>query len=53
MEIFFATKVTSPDGNKYWSCNLATVWGQMATGGGFNKLKVSMSILGLPVTSKK
>ena len=54
-QISFATstKVTSPEGNKYWSCNLAAVWGQMATGGGFNKLEESMSILGLPVMSKK
>ena len=54
-QISFATstKVTSPDGNKYWSCNLVAVWGQMATGGGHNKLEESMSILGLPVISKK
>ena len=42
------TKVTSPWGNKYWTCNLAAVWGQMATGGGYNtKLEESMSILGM------
>ena len=54
-QISFATsiKVTSPEDNKYLSCNLATVWGQMATGGGFNKLEESMSVLGLPVMSKK
>jgi len=54
-QISFATstKVTSPEGNKYWSCNLAAVWGQMATGGGYNKLEESMSVLGLPVMSKK
>ena len=40
-----STKTTSPEGNKYWSCNLAAVWGQMATGGGFNKLEKSMSIV--------
>ena len=35
-QISFATstKITSPEGNKYWNCNLAAVWGQMATGGG-------------------
>ena len=27
-----STKVTLPDGNKYWSCNVAAVLGQMATG---------------------
>ena len=54
-QISFATstKVTSPEDNKYWSCNLAAVCGQMATGGRFNKLEESMSILGLPVMSKK
>ena len=54
-QISFATstKVTSPEGNKYWSCNLAAVWGQMATGGGYNKLEEAMSVLGLPVMSKK
>ena len=36
-QISFAssTKITSPEGNKYWTCNLAAVWGQMATGGGY------------------
>ena len=54
-QISFAssTKVTSPEGNKYWTCNLAAVWGQMATGGGYNKLEEPMSILGVPVMSKK
>ena len=54
-QISFAssTKVTSPKGNKYWTCNLAAVWGQMATGGGYSKLEESMSILGVPVMSKK
>ena len=46
-------KVTSPEGKKCWSCNLATIWGQMATGGGFNKLEESMSVLGVPVMSRK
>ena len=48
-----STKVISPEGNKYWSINLAAVWGQMATGGGYNKLEEAMSILGVPVMSKK
>ena len=48
-----STKIASPESNKYWTCNLAAVWGQMATGGGFNKLEESMSTLGLPVMSKK
>jgi len=48
-----STKVMSPEGNKYWSCNLAAIWGQMATGGGFNKLEESMSVLGVPVMSRR
>ena len=48
MSFTSSTKVTSPWGNKYWTCNLAAVWGQMATGGGYNtKLEESMSILGM------
>ena len=48
-----STKVTSPEGNKYWSCNLAAMWGQLATGGGFNKLEESISVLGVPVMSRR
>ena len=33
-----STRVNTPCGGKYWSCNLAAIWGQMATGGGFNHL---------------
>ena len=53
--ISFATssKVDIPSGGKYWTCNVAAVWGQMATGGGFNHLEESMSILGVPVMSKQ
>ena len=40
-------------GNQHWSYNLAAVWGQMVTGGGFNPLQESMSILGIPVMSKQ
>ena len=53
--ISFATssKVDIPSSGKYWSCNVAAVWGQMATGGGFNHLEESMGILGVPVMSKQ
>ena len=36
-----STKTASPEGNKYWTCNLAAVWGQMATGGSFNNRRVN------------
>ena len=42
-----------PGRNRYWTCNLAAVWGQMATGGGYNDLQESMSTLGVPVMAKK
>ena len=53
--ISFATssKVDFPSSGKYWSCNVAAVWGQMATGGGFNHLEESMGILGVPEMSKQ
>ena len=42
----------SPRRQKRWECNLAAVWGQMATGGGHASLTNSMSVLGVPVMSK-
>jgi len=46
-----STKVSGPICN-HWATNFAAVWGQMATGGGFNSLQESMSIVGVPVMSK-
>lgn len=40
------------DGSKQWECNLSAVWGQMATGG-YTTLKEAMSIIGVPVMTKK
>jgi len=34
-------------------CNLAAVWGQMATGGGHALLTESMTVMGIPVMTKK
>ena len=48
-----SSKVTSLGGSKRWECNVAAVWGQMATGGGHAPLAEMMSIFGLPVMSKK
>lgn len=42
-----------PDGHVRWECNLAAVWGQMATGGGYSPLQESMATLGVPVMTKK
>ena len=47
-----STKSTGLTGKKYWTNNLAAVWGQMAVGGGFNTLEETMCILGIPVMTK-
>ena len=54
-ELAFATstKTTGLSGKKYWTNNLAAVWGQMAVGGGFNTLEETMCILGIPVMTKQ
>ena len=36
-----------------WECNLAAVWGQMSTGGGHSQLEENMSVLGVPVMTKR
>ena len=48
-----STKIKIFSGHNYWSCNIAAIWGQMATGGGFNHLEESMAILGIPVMTKQ
>ena len=55
MEFQFSTssRVQGMSGGHYWECNLAAVWGQMATGGGHTPLKESMAVLGIPSMSKK
>ena len=45
-------KVKGPRQYCRWECNLAAVWGQMATGGGHSHLEESMSVLGVRVMSK-
>ena len=40
-------------GGQWWECNLAAVWGQMSTGGGNASLYETMSVLGMPVMTKK
>jgi len=53
MSFSTSTKVACSKGNQYWTSNLAAVWGQMVTGGGFNPLQECMSVLGIPVMSKQ
>ena len=54
-ELTFATstKISGLTGKLYWTNNLAAVWGQMTVGGGFNSLQESMSIMGVPVMTKR
>ena len=54
-EMAFPTwsKVASQSGLQRWECNVAAVWGQMATGGGHAPLVEIMSVLGIPVMFKK
>ena len=44
-----SSKVKGPKQYCRWECNLAAVWGQMATGGGHGHLEQTMSVLGVPV----
>ena len=46
-------KVRGPRGYRRWECNLAAVWGQMSTGGGHAQLQENVSVLGVPVMTKK
>ena len=46
-------KVKGPRGYCRWECNLAAVWGQMSSGGGFSKLSETMSTIGIPVRSAR
>ena len=45
-------KVKGPKQYYRWECNLAAVWGQMATGGGHSHLEETMSVLGVPAMTK-
>jgi len=48
-----SAKIVGPKGIKRWECNVAAVWGQMATGGGYSKLNETMATLGVPCMSQK
>ena len=54
-ELSFATsqKVGGVGNRMRWEANVASVWGQMATGGGHARLEEVMALLGVPVMSKK
>ena len=45
-------KVKGPRGYNRWECNLAAVWGQMATGTGHNQMEETMGVMGVPVMTK-
>ena len=47
-----SSKVKGPRGYSRWETNLASVWSQMATGGGHSQLEKTMSVMGVPVMSK-
>ena len=47
-----SAKVTCPRGSRRWECNIAAVWGQMATGGGHKKLERNNVLLGMPTMSR-
>ena len=47
-----SSKVKGPSKYCRWECNLAAVWGQMATEGGHSHLEETMSILEVPVMTK-
>ena len=55
LEMSFPTssKITGLSGRQRWEVNLAAVWGQMATGGGYAPLQEQMSVLGVPVMTKR
>ena len=46
-------KVRGVGGGQRWESNVAAVWGQMETGGGYAHLKETMSLMGVPVMTKK
>ena len=48
-----STKTTGLTGKMFWTNNLAAVWGQMTVGGGFNSLEESLSVLNIPVMTKR
>ena len=41
------SRIQGITGGEYWECNLATVWGKMATGGGHAPLTESMAVMGM------
>ena len=52
-DLNISRKEVGPNGKLRREANLAAVWGQMSTGGGYSKLKETMSTLDVPVMSPK
>jgi len=48
-----SAKVVGPKGIKRWEYNVAAVWRQMATGGGYSKLNETMATLGYHACLKR
>ena len=46
-------KVKGPRGCLHLECNLAAVWGHLTKGNGHTQLRDTMSVLGVPVVSKR
>lgn len=53
MQLETSDKVQGLHGYRQWECNLAAIWGEMSTGGGHTRLQETMSVLGVPVMTKK
>ena len=48
-----STRVTTPNGSKKWSVNLASVMSQMSTGGGKSRLNKVLTTMGVPGMGKR
>ena len=53
LQLETSEKVSGPRNSYQWENNLAVVWGQMVSGGGHANLQETMSVLGIPVMTKK
>ena len=53
IDLTTSKKILGPKQTKRWECNLASVWGQMASGGGHSTLREEMAVLGVPIMTEK
>lgn len=47
-----SSRVKGLSGKHSWESNIAAVWGQMTTGGGYSTLVETMAVLGVPTMTK-